>query len=1367
MIKLDWRKFEIINEKYTDAFQTLCLQLFSRFVHKDNITTDFNQKGIETEPVVYKGKFYGFQSKYFENGMDYKQIDKSVRDAIDSYQNLDVIKIYYNCNAVLSRSTVKRNLDNYAKEHKVNLEWIGRESFETTLNNKKNLDLCQLFFGEGRELEYFADIISKEKRDLLNSKEYLELETSCNGRFFRSSQDLVKDLMTREGISVIKGSPGTGKSVLQEKIFTTLSGTDCEFYEQIKKISEHMCIPMLIKLKYCATTSLEQLINEKKNEYKISFEHYKIVYLLDGLDEVSAEKAERIVSYIQELEEYKNTKKIILTIRKASPNNAFLRKVVALNNIYEISNLNEGKIFKYFYDRKDKKKCRILSELKNSNNSLLGEIKDILLVKLLYDTIERVSDATDLYDLFLLREKYWIDFDQNKITKLDLPEPKAESILDINEKIAYTMHCNHAVIITREDFWEIIYSKFPRISYTCANEVAGYLLDSYFENSIEDEYYSYQHRRYQEYFYILILYKLYGENIRNLRNEEIFTNCEFFDDFFLPFLEKKSDEEKNLPYSLEVKLFNTYMGKNPMWGADNAWYQYSDEFCRAVASQPDKIFNRIIEDTNLFIRGNALIDLEYIEKVAEWVLTLRYGIAPDPVEEMFRFALRSIVMYWKCGKQEFAQILLEELKKGIKLIKDKYSKLEKNIWNAFFEEKYSDYFIQLILLEKPLLYVLNYINEHEVRKRVVSTKTKYIEALEAFYEISINYRFREFIDVMNAFTSDNVECFCHFLIYAENIKFLKQNEIGDKIYAMISGCKEETLGISMMKVYFKFNVTSEAQNIIDEEFKRLSAERWIDLYGFNKEYDRAAFLTLIKNENCVVDRFRHDSRVLYQNLYCNYCNVLDGTMTYSKMISRFLNDQNNAVIEKYNNITYYVTKFYAEIFNNSKLIYVEKQNIIEKIFAESNRSINMGLLFKLLKEQNWKDNDKLLRRFITVILEEYKNSESMDISENIAKYFSLSYLYSDLNSEISLDFMRKGLNYGVLRHGWRKDGIVDTYLLDALEIMWEKNYFELNELKKYTLDFFKMILSINRITDENYRCESLEKLMHVLLNNDFALSQQVMKSIVENKLQTNLMVFEFLEQMVNIGMEINEIRSWFEYFDLVNYNEESVAMELQLLLAIYYSDWYGQKEGDGIKEDISRYMEPGWGISCAKWKSRYYSYFNEFCKTENIEAVQIEKYSEFEEIDSSNVTQFFHKIEKCKSKSSLKKLYLELTDYTNHIVIKSGDKWNLLVKKTYKIDGNCDKLFDYMEQCKFPHDTFYSANSLYFYMPLGNIIKNWGLTEKFWCFLKKNGGYADFINFIKAYDYIDEREECRRLFKRFFQFCELLVFDDPVITEDT
>lgn len=43
---------------------------------------------------------------------------------------------------------------------------------------------------------------------------------------------------------------------------------------------------------------------------------------------------------------------------------------------------------------------------------------------------------------------------------------------------------------------------------------------------------------------------------------------------------------------------------------------------------------------------------------------------------------------------------------------------------------------------------------------------------------------------------------------------------------------------------------------------------------------------------------------------------------------------------------------------------------------------------------------------------------------------------------------------------------------------------------------------------------------------------------------------------------------------------------------------------------------------------------------------------------------------------------------------------------------------------------------------------------------KNNGGYADFINLIKAYDYIKDKDMCSKLFVRFFDFCELLVFDE-------
>ena len=75
-----------------------------------------------------------------------------------------------------------------------------------------------------------------------------------------------------------------------------------------------------------------------------------------------------------------------------------------------------------------------------------------------------------------------------------------------------------------------------------------------------------------------------------MRKEQIFTNYELFDEFVLPYFEDRSEKEKQLPYAIETRLFKTYMGKNPLWGADEPGYKYLHEFCYAVAAQEKDVF---------------------------------------------------------------------------------------------------------------------------------------------------------------------------------------------------------------------------------------------------------------------------------------------------------------------------------------------------------------------------------------------------------------------------------------------------------------------------------------------------------------------------------------------------------------------------------------------------------------------------------------------------------------------------------------------------------------------------------------------------------------------------------------------------------
>lgn len=308
-----------------------------------------------------------------------------------------------------------------------------------------------IVFGAGRELEYFADIIDNEKRAFLTSTNYLELNVACAEKRLNNSEQLVEELLENSEISVIRGLPGTGKSVLLDKIFMILSGSNLKFYDQIAAISKNKSIPILIKLKYCSACPLEQLIITKKTEYKLNFDNYSIIYLLDGLDEVSSEIAEQTISYIKELAKQKNTKKIILSIRKMSSNNMYLHCCV-MRMLFRDSGVDEKNIVSFFEDRGEKDKIEKLKSLKITNKKLFDEIKDILLVNLFYDSMNYVSNGTTIYDLFWLKDHYWNSKRKDKLIALNLPEPQSDEILEINKQIAYHMHSDKTVIIAEKEF---------------------------------------------------------------------------------------------------------------------------------------------------------------------------------------------------------------------------------------------------------------------------------------------------------------------------------------------------------------------------------------------------------------------------------------------------------------------------------------------------------------------------------------------------------------------------------------------------------------------------------------------------------------------------------------------------------------------------------------------------------------------------------------------------------------------------------------------------------------------------------------------------------------------------------------------------
>ena len=56
-----------------------------------------------------------------------------------------------------------------------------------------------------------------------------------------------------------------------------------------------------------------------------------------------------------------------------------------------------------------------------------------------------------------------------------------------------------------------------------------------------------------------------------------------------------------------------------------------------------------------------MIDVSYIKSIAECERKSKIGRIPDPLEEVFRFLLCNIEIYWRCNKREMALKAVQEI----------------------------------------------------------------------------------------------------------------------------------------------------------------------------------------------------------------------------------------------------------------------------------------------------------------------------------------------------------------------------------------------------------------------------------------------------------------------------------------------------------------------------------------------------------------------------------------------------------------------------------------------------------------------------------------------------------------------------------
>ena len=1363
MLKINWDLFNIKNSNKQEAFETLCLLLFcNKYNVKNYIAADFNQAGLETEPIQYKGKWYGFQSKYFDNQISYAQVKKSIERAINTYSQLDEITIYYNTNSKPNSSKPGKEIVEMAKAKNVKIKWFGLSAFTIALNQKNNLPIAELFFGLGKELDCLEHTLALKDMQLLSDNKLIELPVVVNGEKYLSYEQVKKSIdRTNNRIVIIAGMPGTGKSVYVKKLFYMYSGLGLQYKEQLEMLSKQQAIPLFINLKSAIGMSLEELVRNRKADCQLLESEFEFVYLFDGLDELPMERMSDVISCIELLKDNAKTEKIIISTRKMSANRYLLKSSIQGVLEYEIEELNENHIHKYFENYGDENKLEKMQDFLSRNPLLFSDIKDVLMINILWDTILELDDKATIMDVIERKVRRLVD--SQKVNELALPMPKREKISDINKELSFKMLKKHSSAETIDNIYKVLEELYEKLDYKQQNEIVDYLATAFFADSSfgEMKAYAYQHKRYQEYFSCVKLYEMYCKDMTILRESGILCDREFLNGMFLKYMNNYYSKTYDVVGAAEISLLNTYLGNNKNWGADRPYYENLSSFTKAVAAQSESSLSMMLNDDALPISREIILDVQEFEKLLEMRKEESISTIPDRVEELIKYGMRNMAEFWKQGKEGVAEQVLENIRCIINIVEEKYDSEKKHINRALAEEKYGYYFMLLVIYEMSIAEVVSDVEKRQ-SKEIEALESEYEKAFVEVMDIALEYRYGDLVDYINKFTKEQFVTFLKILVHPKMLKHLEDEKFKNKVLDVLKTIVDSdnnSIVIAWAK-YFGLSISDGQEKVLVNDYKILDKERIVDLFWFYKKHNFWAFVSNMYIQDS--DEVKYiDTKSLYFILYRDYLKFVGNAISVEQVAINFCCAAETSVYNKNLNPAYDIIQVWGEILTCEKVDYIQKTAVIKYLLANDDKYFSLLPLLVILKDQHNVESNSLIDELIPLFDEKaYKEryGSSFDMSDNVDYLFKIAYLKADLDRNESYSYILKGLNEGVLRHGWRKDYIVDHNLVDAFEMMAAEGYMNNNEIVDAACSIVNMIVVLNNITDERWRGTELERVMRIVDRIDGEESAKLIKVLIDKNAHSNSMLYNHLKSQIARGYNIEEIIEQIQYFDSNEETGRTVVYALGVYLHLFDSPWY-LDEKEALRDRILTIIERNQFTLSDELDADAHDLLTRFCGEYNVDC-QMSKRNNIaisSETLNDNTKVFIKELKKCKSKKGLEGLYGQLRDYNRKIKLTTDEVWKLLVDKTKAICGDFAFMFEYFSKSAYPDSAVYSSNSRYMYMGLGYAIELGVDKNNLYNFIVENGGHDGFLQLLYAYAFIEDKSMCRKLFKRFMEICRFLV----------
>jgi len=1411
--RINWNKFKQKNKDYRKAFEELAYFLFCRkFKRSEGIFRYENQTGIETEPIKENRKLIGFQATWFESKIDKDNITSKISKAKDKNPKLNRIIFYINQEFSESSqkgkkdSKLKEEIESHAKELKVEIEWVVPSNFEQILNQPSNLDLAQLYFDFSDEFGFIKSCSDPRILTFLQSSEYIDLPF-INSKTEKFEDITKKVLKATQKDFLISGHPGSGKSISIHKLFQVFSGLDKKNLNDVKKVLyQNKAVPMLINLKNCTFETIENLIRDRQNDYKVRNGNMGFIYLLDGLDELSAEKADHVLSYLYELEKDDNTKKIILSCRSGNLNKVKLKTYFTDIAEYKIYDLTKDDIDKYFAGKNEANKKTLLVKLTGKNQKLLSETKDILLVKLLWDTIESLNENSTILDLLDKKIKLLINEPQYKknIEELNLLNPKENKIIELNKEISFHFQKRFQFRLAQEDIQEIILAKYPRINYKAVNAILNYIATLFFDgysthspDEADNPTFVYQHRRYQDFFFIQHLAKVYGENPKVLREFNILSNRDFFENLFLNYVRNEYTKDRNLPGIIELNLVEVYLGNRNDFGADDPYYQNSSEFIPSLAIQDEIVLQELLADESLSIKDKISLDFNEVEnnfnawdkKKDNWRLTdYLKGVWSGGIS----FLLENIVIFWSFNKQEVANALrkiLNELKELFKRYKFHENLKENERVDDPFWKRWEDYLYLLIVIkkEKPNdiftnLIRGNYKNFKGNESKWTADESGKEKLVKSFFRVCINSKQKSFPEIIDNLDDDELPMLLDILVSEKNLPFLVRDRgISQKVKAKIANINVQNIRLLFCKAIFSIKITKEDERFLDDTLKTLRGKRQVDwhMYKTHVEY---AIVSYVLGQNSFTEYLKpqighpfkyYNELGLYAALFRDFVELLRNKKKIEAIARdyiRFVHFYTEGVYNgKYLKVD--MSFLWAHIFVNSKEELQKLLSIKNSLIVEENNIVPFNFCLKL-QNLNQKLFVKLVNRSELQIFENKLKDWGDDFPSYVSYCFDLASFFAHIDKQKAIAFIAKGINEGMVRHGWHKDIIVSYLLVEALEILWRNNWAPQGELKEYTKKIFELAFRVSEITDGKETWQGPYKVIDLASRYDIDLAIELndkLKKAQGERYYSNLAVSSILSGKIYRGLSIEEIEEGMKEYNK-RYGDDGkpfsdyCEQKFKIYLAIAQSDFYTKDERKKTFESAYQQVEEMkkhgldyflTDIYFKKIKQDFVKLCEKYNKEVNVIFDEKEEYHQKTKISEDD---FIKELEKAKTKQKIAGLYKILNNYNNGIVLTNPESWKSLVDKTYSVSRSIKPFIELLKKNSFPHTNWFTSNSKYFHFGLAAALENINTKEEVMNYLfDKTTGHGGFVNVMKSYEVIGNKEMCLKLFMRYLRFCDFLV----------